>query len=263
MIKLTNVSTGYAQPVLSKLSFEIAPASVTAVIGANGSGKSTLAQVLAGLKRDFKGEIAIDDMPLTRRTPVRKLRQKVGLVLQHPEHQLVFDRLDTELNFGRENLGLSLSKDLLMDTLAKVGLDLPLETNPWQLSGGQQQRLAIASQLMLEPSYLLLDEATTMLDYPGRQLVYDTIAKLARDGLGVILFTNQLEEILLAERVILLSQGTATVHTKSTLLSHLNILSQHGLAAPPLLQLAAKHQLKTFAELAAWLNQEAPHAERS
>lgn len=263
MISLKQFSCGYSKhPVLAQANLEIAPGEITVVIGQNGSGKSTLAQVLAGLKLDFSGEVWIDDLRLKRSTPVRELRQKIGLVLQNPDHQILFGRVEDEIGFALQNLNLpemtdlpkakrarqsivqSKRREIILEALAQVGLADKLDANPRELSGGQKQRLVLASALALNPEYLILDEGTSMLDLPNRRDVYRILDDLRQKGIGIIMMTNLLDEILLADTVLILTGGQIIKSTPVEIIKHPALLTQSGLEVPLLLQLAKK--LKTY-----------------
>lgn len=272
MIRLKQFSCGYPRAkVLNAVDLKIAPGEITVVIGQNGSGKSTLAQVLAGLKLDFQGEVWLDEVRLNCRTPLPTVRQKVGLVLQNPDHQILFNEVRAEMEFALQNLHLPAMKSspanqrerrqliaakrqkLIQQTLKQVGLSDKIDTNPHELSGGQKQRLAIASVLALQPDYLILDEATSMLDLPGREAIYQVIMELKRRGMGVIMMTNSLDEILLADQVLILNQGQITTTTPTELIRQPQILHQHGLETPLLLQVARKFKVYSLEALRAKL----------
>lgn len=263
MIKLKQFSCGYLkQSVLSVVNLEIAPGEITVVIGQNGSGKSTLAQVLAGLKTDFHGEVWLDDLALRRFTPVRVLRQKVGLVLQNPDHQILFSRVEAEVNFALQNLQLpeisnlpkkrrarnqimqAQRQEIVQATLRQVGLENKINANSRELSGGQKQRLALASVLALHPKYLILDESTSMLDLPNRRVVYQILEKLKMQGVGIIMMTNLLDEILLADTVLILDDGKIIKSSPPEIIQNPALLQEHGLEVPILLKVAKR--FKTY-----------------
>ncbi len=268
MIRLKQFSCGYPNsPVLAQTDLTIAAGKITVVIGRNGSGKSTLAQVLAGLKLDFSGEVWLDELHLKRSTPMRELRQKVGLVLQNPDHQILFGKVQDEISFALQNLALpeitDLPKDkrarqsviqakrqeIVLEVLTQVGLADKINANPRELSGGQKQRLALASALALHPEYLILDEVASMLDLPSRRSVYRIIEKLKQQGIGVVMMTNLLDEILLADTVLILDNGKVTIVTPAEIIRNLDILTQHGLEAPLLLQVAKKINVESLRDL--------------
>lgn len=268
MIKLEQLSCGYpGRSVLAQADLEIASGEITVVIGQNGSGKSTLAQVLAGLKLDFRGKVWLDDLELKRSTRVRELRQKVGLVLQNPDHQILFGKVEEEISFALQNLRLpevadlprnrrereqiiqSKRREIAEQALAQVGLKAKIDANPRTLSGGQKQRLAIAGVLALRPAYLILDEATSMLDLPSRRAVYRILEKLKKQRIGVIMMTNLLDEILLADRVLILDGGKMIISTPVEIIQNPEILTQHGLEVPMLLQVAKKLKVSSLRDL--------------
>ena len=257
MIKLEQFSCGYdGRRILGPLDLEISGGSITVVIGQNGSGKSTLAEVLAGLKTDFSGKVWLDDLRLKRSTPIRALRQKLGMVLQNPDHQILIDRAETEISFALQNLNLPTLPDLpknrhereailkakrreiVRSALAQVGLANKIDINPRELSGGQRQRLVLASVLALQPKYLVLDEATSMLDLPSRQAIYGVLQKLKQQGVGILLMTNLLDEILLADKVLILAKGQIYQYMPAEIIKQPRLLTKYNLATPLLLQAA-------------------------
>lgn len=250
MITVKNLSCGYRQTVLDCLNFEIPAGEITALIGANGSGKSTLTQVLAGLIK-FKGRIQIDDLIVTPRLSARALRQAVGLVFQNPEHQILFSRVQDDLEFILENLAWPVAErpKLIQEALSAVGLSDLAQANPRELSGGQQQRLAIASAIVTRPHYLILDEATSMLDPASRQEIYQILQKLAMQGVGILLATNALDELLLAKTVYILQQKQLYSYTQAELIQNADILPKHGLKPSLVLRLAQKQQLYSWPQL--------------
>lgn len=250
MITVRDLSCGYQRPVLEHLSFEVPAGAITALIGPNGSGKSTLTQALAGLIK-FKGQIQIDDLPVTPRLSARTLRQAVGLVFQNPEHQILFSRVQDDLEFILENLAWPVAEraKLVQEALSAVGLLGLAEANPRELSGGQQQRLAIASAIITHPRYLILDEATSMLDPASRQEVYQILQKLAAQGVGILLATNALDELLLAKKVFILQNKHLHTYVQTDLIQNPEILAKHGLQPSLALRLAQKQQLYSWPQL--------------
>lgn len=268
MIKLEQFSCGYpGHQVLESVDLQIDSGTITVVIGQNGSGKSTLAQVLAGLKTDFSGKVWLDDLRLKRSTPIRALRQKLGMVLQNPDHQILFDRVETEISFALQNLNLPALPDLpkkhrereavlkaerreiIQATLAQVGLGNKIDANPRELSGGQKQRLALASVLALRPKYLVLDEATSMLDLPSRRAIYQVLQRLKRQGIGILMMTNLLDEILLADKVLLLDNGQIYQYNSAEIIDQPELLIKHGLEIPLLLQVARSLKVTNLEDL--------------
>lgn len=268
MIKLEQFSCGYpGHQVLESVDLQIDSGTITVVIGQNGSGKSTLAQVLAGIKTDFSGKVWLDDLRLKRSTPIRALRQKLGMVLQNPDHQILFDRVETEISFALQNLNLPALPDLpkkhrereamlkterreiIQATLVQVGLGDKIDANPRELSGGQKQRLALASVLALRPKYLVLDEATSLLDLPSRRAIYQVLQRLKRQGIGILMMTNLLDEILLADKVLLLDNGQIYQYNPAEIIDQPELLVKHGLEIPLLLQVAQSLKVTNLEDL--------------
>lgn len=268
MIEISELSCGYrGQTVLDNASCKILPGQITVIIGQNGSGKSTLARVLAGLKLDFRGQVNLDELSLGRFTSVRALRQKVGLVLQNPDHQILFSKVSDEINFTLQNLKLPELYDLpkgraeravfvqaqrtkiVREVLTQVGLADDSDRDPRKLSGGQKQRLAIANVLASHPDYIILDEATTMLDLTGRRQIYQILDDLKAKNIGIVMLTNLLEEILLADIVLVIHDGKIQQFTPAEIIQNAQILTDAGLEMPLLLQVAQKFGVHKLQDL--------------
>jgi energy-coupling factor transport system ATP-binding protein len=204
--------SGRPSPALSDLTFRLEPGRVLLVLGPSGSGKSTLARAIAGLvphtlTGDWQGSLRVGDMEI-QVTPARFLGERVGLVFQDPDSQLVMARVDDEVAFGLENRGRPRPEmqALVPEALGQVGLGgFELRTTN-TLSGGEKQRLAIADVLVARPSVLVFDEPTANLDPPG---MYETLGRIAdlarRREHTIVLIEHRLEAALpLADDVLLL-----------------------------------------------------------
>jgi energy-coupling factor transport system ATP-binding protein len=181
-----------------------------AIIGPNGSGKSTLARHLNGLLQPTAGEVWVDGLNAANPGHLPAIRQRVGMVFQNPDHQIVAATVEEDLAFGPENLGLPPAeiRQRVGEALALVGMVDYRRQPPHMLSGGQKQRVAIAGALAARPACLVLDEPTSMLDPPGRQQVLDVIRRLnADDGLTIMFITQSMEEAALAGRIVVMSAG--------------------------------------------------------
>ena len=201
---------GRRDPAVSGASFSIAAGERVLLLGASGAGKSTLLHAMAGvLGDDGEGEEA-GRLTVAGLRP-SEARGRAGLVLQDPESQLVLARVGDEVAFGAENLSVPRAEiwGRVRESLADVGLDLPLNHPTAALSGGQKQRLALASVLAMRPGLLLLDEPTANLDPQGVQEVRDAVARvLDRTGATLVVVEHRVAVWAdVVDRVIVLAAG--------------------------------------------------------
>lgn len=217
-IELTNVSFAYrgeggSHPVLRDLSLTVERGSFVAVLGHNGSGKSTLAKLLNLILTPGMGRITIDGLDVTSadltEDDVIAVRRKIGMVFQNPDNQLVATVVEEDVAFGPENLGVPPAeiRTRVDAALATVGMTEFARHSPHQLSGGQKQRIAIAGVLAMQPECIIFDESTAMLDPAGRAEVMETIHRLHREGMTILLITHNMDEAVQAERVVVLNDG--------------------------------------------------------
>lgn len=216
MISVSNVDYSYAisgeQPLkaLDGISIDFHEGEFVAVIGKNGSGKSTLAKLLNALYVPDAGTVTVDGIDTDDEARVWEIRQKVGMVFQNPDNQIVATTVEEDVAFGPENLGLSSFEiqERIDRSLKMVGMEHFKSRQPHTLSGGQKQRVAIAGVIAMEPHYLVLDEPTAMLDPGGRQEIVDTVRYFHREkGIGIIYVTHLMEEAIEADRVVVLDAG--------------------------------------------------------
>ncbi|MEK3771019.1 energy-coupling factor transporter ATPase [Paenibacillus sp. FSL R5-0887] len=197
------------QPLLEDISFTIDAGEFVAIVGANGSGKSTIAKLMDGLLLPRKGTVQFKSLDTAKPTDLAEIHQQIGFVFQNPEDQFITTTVMDEVLFGLENIRVPREemRSRLDHALQAVHMEDYLEAMPHQLSGGQKQRVAIAAILAMHPQVIIFDEATSMLDPQGRQQVLSIMQELHLQGLTLIHITHHMEEVLAAERVLLLHQG--------------------------------------------------------
>lgn len=181
-----------------------------AVLGANGCGKSTLAKHFNALLLPQKGTVLVEQMDTANEETVYDIRQKVGMVLQNPDNQIVATVVEEDVAFALENLGVPPQeiRQRIDEAMKMTGIYAYRDKAPHKLSGGQKQRVAIAGVVAMRPDCLVLDEATAMLDPRGREQVMETIHRLNREfGITVVAITHYMEEAAQADRVLVMSQG--------------------------------------------------------
>lgn len=195
---------------ISHLNFTIEEGSFVCVLGHNGSGKSTLAKLFNALQIPTEGCVIISGMDSREEANVFPIREKVGMVFQNPDNQLIASVVEEDVGFGPENIGVPTEEiwKRVADALEAVNMEAYRLKSPNHLSGGQKQRVAIAGTLAMEPKTIVLDEPTAMLDPSGRAEVIRSIRELnQKKGITIILITHYMEETVDADRIILMDQG--------------------------------------------------------
>lgn len=249
MISIKNLVYSYNTPkgqtkALDNIDLEIRKGEWIAVIGANGSGKSTLARHLNALLLPETGSVTVDGMDTRSSEMIWKIRQKVAFVFQNPDNQLIATTVEEDVAFGPENLGIPSEKivERVAYALKAVGMEEHRQSAPHLLSGGQKQRVAIAGALAMKPDYLVMDEATSMLDPQGRIEVLSTLKRLNQElGLTIIYITHFMEEVVLAHRVAVLEKGKIKMTgTPKEIFKLGDELVRTGLDVPEITQLAGK-----------------------
>lgn len=198
-----------ARKAVQNVSFSVQQGEWIAIVGHNGSGKSTMAKLMNGLLFPAEGEVRVLRDPLTEEN-LWDTRSQVGMVFQNPDNQFVGATVQDDVAFSLENNGVAYEEMVtrVKDALKQVKMDQFLNHEPHHLSGGQKQRVAIAGALAIYPKVLILDEATSMLDPQGRDEVLSTVQALREKiGLTVISITHDLEEAMLADRIIFMNDG--------------------------------------------------------
>lgn len=215
IISLQEVTFTYAEedknlrPAVNNVSYTIYEGEWVAIVGHNGSGKSTLARLMNGLLFPQTGIVRVFGEALNEQN-IWETRSQMGMVFQNPDNQFVGATVQDDVAFALENNGIPFEEmvERVNKSLVKVKMSEFVNSEPHHLSGGQKQRVAIAGAIALQPKILLLDEATSMLDPQGRDEVLSTVRQLREEtDLTVISITHDLEEALLADRVIMMNHG--------------------------------------------------------
>ncbi|KXB89135.1 cobalt ABC transporter, ATP-binding protein [Veillonellaceae bacterium DNF00626] len=228
--------TGESFSALKDISLKIHKGEFVAIIGTNGSGKSTLARHLNALMLPTKGTVSVEGMLTSDMEYLWDIRQRVGMVFQNPDNQLVAAVVEEDVAFGPENLGVPTEKIITrVDyALERVGMIDYRKQAPSMLSGGQKQRVAIAGVLAMKPDCIVLDEPTAMLDPKGRQEVMETIHELnEKEGITIVLITHFMEEAVTADHIIVIDKGTLQMEgSPKEVFSQVEKLTEIGLDVP-------------------------------
>ena len=192
------------------VSLEVKKGEFVAVLGANGCGKSTLAKHFNAILLPETGTVLVEKMDTKNEENLLAIRQKVGMVFQNPDNQIVATVVEEDVAFALENLGVD-PKEIrtrIDDAMQMAGIYKHRHKGPHKLSGGQKQRVAIAGVIAMRPDCLVLDESTAMLDPRGRESVMKTIRHLNHEyGITVIAITHYMEEAAQADRVLVMNKG--------------------------------------------------------
>ena len=236
---------------LKDVTAQIKKGEFTAIIGTNGSGKSTLARHLNALLIPTEGELIVEGMRTSDAGRVWDIRQKVGMVFQNPDNQLVAAVVEEDVAFGPENLGVPPEeiRERVDLALEKVGMTSYRKQAPSMLSGGQKQRVAIAGVLAMKPDCIVLDEPTAMLDPKGRKEVMDTIHELnKKEGITIVLITHFMEEAVTADHILVIDSGVLKMEgTPREIFSQADKVTEIGLDVPVPADLARRLRKKGMA----------------
>lgn len=236
---------------LKDVTAQIKKGEFTAIIGTNGSGKSTLARHLNALLLPTEGELIVEGMRTSDAGRVWDIRQKVGMVFQNPDNQLVAAVVEEDVAFGPENLGVPPEeiRERVDLALEKVGMTSYRKQAPSMLSGGQKQRVAIAGVLAMKPDCIVLDEPTAMLDPKGRKEVMDTIHELNKtEGITIVLITHFMEEAVTADHILVIDRSVLKMEgTPREIFSQADRVTEIGLDVPVPADLARRLRKKGMA----------------
>ena len=215
-----------------------------AVLGANGCGKSTLAKHFNAILLPEAGTVLVEGMNTADESHLYDIRQKVGMVFQNPDNQIVATVVEEDVAFALENLGVPPAeiRERIDDAMKMAGIYKHREKAPHKLSGGQKQRVAIAGVIAMRPDCLVLDGATAMLDPRGREKVMETIRHLNRDfGITVVSITHYMDEAAQADRVVVMSEGKVVMEgTPRQVFSQVETLRRLRLDVPQVTELCCQ-----------------------
>lgn len=259
LIRFVDVSFSYSSDLehgfeaLAGINLEIADGEFVAVLGHNGSGKSTLAKHINALLVPTSGKVFVAGIDTQDGERLWEIRQKVGMVFQNPDNQLVATTVEEDVAFGPENLGIPTPEihRRVDEALKIVGMSDYRLHSPHQLSGGQKQRVAIAGMIAMRPRCIVFDEPTAMLDPVGRREVMQTVIKLNQEEkITIVLITHAMEEAILADRVIVMEEGKIVLTgTPREVFSQVETLAKLRLDVPEITSLANRLRRRGFAKI--------------
>lgn len=241
-ITVENLSFSYppaegqvAVPIFDGLSLTIEEGSFVAVLGHNGCGKSTLAKQCNAILLPMGGSVTVFGLDTKEEDLLYEIRRTVGMVFQNPDNQIVANVVEEDVAFAPENLGVPPQeiRERVDEALQIVGMERYKEHAPHLLSGGQKQRVAIAGVIAMRPKCIVLDEPTAMLDPQGRRDVLNTIKRLNKEGITIVLITHHMPEAAEAQRVIVMDNGRIVADgTPKKVFSQVEMLRSVGLSVP-------------------------------
>lgn len=227
---------------IDDVSLDIKDGDFVAILGHNGSGKSTFAKHMNGILLPTEGTVWISGMDTSDDESLWDVRKKVGMVFQNPDNQIIGNVVEEDVGFGPENMGIPTEEiwKRVDQSLEAVGMSTYRMKSPNKLSGGQKQRVAIAGVMAMRPKCIVLDEPTAMLDPNGRREVIKTIHDLNRqEGITVLLITHYMEEVINADRVIVMDDGRIVMDgTPKEIFSRVKELKSYRLDVPQVTELA-------------------------
>lgn len=227
--------------VLKGINLNIEKGEFVAVLGHNGSGKSTLAKCINAINLPESGGVYVDGMDTIDEDNLLPIRQKVGMVFQNPDNQIVATIVEEDVAFALENMGVPPLeiRQRVDDALKTVGMYEYRMHAPHKLSGGQKQRVAIAGIIAMRPDCILLDEPTAMLDPHGREEVMKTIKMLNAQGVTIVLITHYMDEAAQADRVVVIDGGEVIMdNVPKKIFSNVETMKNLGLDVPQVTELA-------------------------
>lgn len=232
-------------PVLRDIDLKIPKGQYIAIIGPNGCGKTTLIKHFNALLKPSEGTVHIDGLDTADPMSHAVIRQRVGMIFQNPDHQIVGSTVEEDVSFGPGNLQLPTSeiKERVSEALRQVGMTHFARRPPQSLSGGEKQLVAIAGILAMEPTYIAFDEPTSYLDPSGRDRILEVLKELHKQSLTIIHVAHDMDEIVDADRILVMKESRIVFDdSPSAVFSKRDWLNSNGLALPQIAELT--HRLR-------------------
>lgn len=246
--------TPFEVKALDDVSLTIRENAVTGIIGHTGSGKSTMVQLFNGLEKPESGKVLLDGEDIwAKPKEIRRVRFRVGLVMQYPEYQLFEETVRKDIAFGPRNMGLSETEidERVKEAAELVELDESfLSASPFDLSGGQKRRAAIAGVMAMRPEVLVLDEPAAGLDPRGRDTILHAVRRYGqKSGATVIIVSHSMEDMAIyCDDIVVMSQAKVFLSgSRDEVFSHASELASVGLDVPQITRLALLLQEKGVA----------------
>ena len=235
---------------IDDVSVDLKPGQFIAILGHNGSGKSTLAKHMNAILTPTEGTMWVDGKDTRKEENIWDVRQTAGMVFQNPDNQIIGTVVEEDVGFGPENIGVPTDEiwERVEQSLKSVGMIEYRHHSPNKLSGGQKQRVAIAGVVAMRPKCIVLDEPTAMLDPNGRKEVLRTVEELRKkEHVTVILITHYMEEVIGADRVLVMDQGHVVMDgTTREIFSQVELLKKYRLDVPQVTLLGYELQKKGY-----------------
>ncbi len=227
---------------VDQVSLQVEKGDFVAILGHNGSGKSTLAKHMNAILTPTGGTMWVDGKDTREEDKLWEIRQSAGMVFQNPDNQIIGTVVEEDVGFGPENMGVPTREiwERVEESLRAVNMLKYRHHSPNKLSGGQKQRVAIAGVVAMHPECIVLDEPTAMLDPNGRREVIRTVRALNQvEEITVILITHYMEEVIYADKVIVMDQGRVVMEgTPREIFSQVEKLKSYRLDVPQAAMLA-------------------------
>lgn len=229
---------------IENIDIDVIKGQFISILGHNGSGKSTFAKHLNALLYPTEGTLFVGGLDCNNKKNTFDIRKNVGMVFQNPDNQIIASVVDEDVGFGPENIGIPTNEiiERVEKSLKAVGMWKYKNKSPNNLSGGQKQRTAIAGVLAMEPSCIVFDEPTAMLDPNGRKEVIKVAKELNKEkNITIILITHYMEEVVESDYVYVMDKGHVVMRgTPKEIFSEEEALNKYRLSLPQITELARK-----------------------